>query len=203
MPRLAPELGELLPVDLVHTAARLARPARPCVASGFACTSLEMQRDRGTPGPLKRRGGVVADGAGVCTVATAPASAGLCYGGAMLLPAAPMNRHPFARQRGRPVGTLGPIACALLEAARQGPADVRTLAVRARVSFKAARCTASRLVARGALVASRTGRPALLSLPAVNGQAAGGDGTAVALALLQAWPRAAAHGGSRPEPPSA
>lgn len=91
----------------------------------------------------------------------------------------------------------------MLEAARQGPADVRTLAMRACVSFKAARCTASRLVARGALVASGKARPALLSLPAGDGQAAGHDGTAAAVALLQSWPRAAAPGGSPHEPPSA
>ncbi|MFN5155314.1 MAG: hypothetical protein ACK5IH_03430 [Betaproteobacteria bacterium] len=71
------------------------------------------------------------------------------------------------------------------------------------MSFKAARWTASRLVARGALVASRNGRPALLSLPADSGQAAGRDGAAAVLALLQCWPRDTAPGGSRPEPPSA
>jgi hypothetical protein len=185
------------PARRARTALVTARP------SARARTSLETRRDEGTPGPLKQRGGRPAGVAGVCTRSTAPASAGVCYGGAVLLPAAPMNRHPSARQRGRPVGTLGPIACALPDAARQGPAVVRTLAMRARVSFKAARCTASRLVARGAMVASRKGRPALLSLPTDSGQAAGRDGTAAALALLQSWPRDTAPGGSRPEPPSA
>jgi hypothetical protein len=57
------------------------------------------------------------------------------------------------------------VALALLDAAKAGPADVKTLAMRARVGFGLARCTASRLVSRGKLTADRSVHPALLSLP--------------------------------------
>ncbi len=70
-----------------------------------------------------------------------------------------------SRGVGRPRGSLGPVALALLDAAHAGPADAKTLAMRAHVGFAVARYTASRLVARGQLTAERGVRPALLRLP--------------------------------------
>lgn len=59
----------------------------------------------------------------------------------------------------------GEVAEALLKAAKEGPATVRELCRRARVAYGAGRYTASRLVARGDLVAQGEGRPAVLALP--------------------------------------
>jgi hypothetical protein len=56
------------------------------------------------------------------------------------------------------------VARALLQAAQAGPADVKTLAIRAQVGFAVARYTSSRLVARGQLTAERGVRPSLLRL---------------------------------------
>jgi hypothetical protein len=53
---------------------------------------------------------------------------------------------------GRPVGAFGEIAQALLRSAQEGPADVRTLAVKSQVGLRAAQVTVSRLVSRGRLV---------------------------------------------------
>lgn len=66
----------------------------------------------------------------------------------------------------RPRGSYGEIAGALTAAAeRSGPGTVRELAARSRVSYAAARYTASRLVGAGALVVISPGRPAVLDVP--------------------------------------
>lgn len=69
----------------------------------------------------------------------------------------------MARPNGRPRGTYGPIAKALLDAADE-PGTVVDLAKRAQVGIKAACCTASRLLSRGELVECepKGRRPAVL-----------------------------------------
>lgn len=62
----------------------------------------------------------------------------------------------------RPRGSYGPVAQAMLAAARSGPAPVAVLAQRAQVGFAAAAYTASRLVSAGQLQRVNVGRPALL-----------------------------------------
>ncbi len=98
--------------------------------------------------------------------------------------AMPSRRDSGERRKpGRPVGTFGPVALALLEAAEAGPADVRTLAMRARVGFAVARYSASRLLAAGRLTADRTRRPWVLRVP----QADSPGGEVEAARLLYAW----------------
>lgn len=62
-------------------------------------------------------------------------------------------------------GCYGDVAQALLGAAREGPATVRTLAERAQVGYGAAWYTATRLKDRGELVVLEDRRPAVLSVP--------------------------------------
>ena len=78
------------------------------------------------------------------------------------------------------------MALALLEAAQAGPADVKTLAMRACVGFAVARYSASRLLAAGRLAADRTRRPWVLRLV----QAHDPDAEAVATRFLYDWMRA-------------
>ncbi|MCE2908240.1 MAG: hypothetical protein O9343_14995 [Burkholderiaceae bacterium] len=78
------------------------------------------------------------------------------------------------------------MALALLEAAQAGPADVKTLAMRACVGFAVARYSASRLLAAGRLTADRTRRPWVLRLA----QAHDPDAEAVATRFLYDWMRA-------------
>jgi hypothetical protein len=88
----------------------------------------------------------------------------------------------------RPRGTFGPVGRALLDAAAAAPGTVNGLAVRACVSYAAARYTASRLVDAGVLVVIDAGRPAVLGPPA-PGAAEGAAGAA--LVVLQRLPRSA------------
>lgn len=69
------------------------------------------------------------------------------------------------RGLGRPVGSLGEVAQALVRAAEHGPGTARQLAERACVGYDAARYTASRLVSAGVLSRVSARRPAVLSLP--------------------------------------
>lgn len=64
----------------------------------------------------------------------------------------------------RPRESFGPVAQAMVQAARQQPGTVRQLAERAQVGYDVARYTAHRLVERGALRECTTGRPAVLGL---------------------------------------
>lgn len=67
---------------------------------------------------------------------------------------------------GRPSGSYGPAAQALLDAARSSPGTVRDLAARGMVGLGVARVTASRLAARGELIVLDGGvRPAILAAP--------------------------------------
>lgn len=67
-------------------------------------------------------------------------------------------------------GCYGDVAVALLGAAREGPATVRTLAQRAQVGYGAAWYTACRLKERGQLVVVEEGRPAVLAVPPAGGE---------------------------------
>lgn len=83
----------------------------------------------------------------------------------------------------RPLGSYGPVALAMRDAAQHGPATVRGLAERAQVGYRAARVTASRLVQRGDLVVlDGAARPAVLAAPQAVPPA--GDGLATALDAL-------------------
>lgn len=76
------------------------------------------------------------------------------------------------RTGGRPPGSFGEVAQALLRAASSEPAPVRELCQRAQVGYAAGRYTASRLVAQGALQKQGDGRPAVLTVsPAGAGPA--------------------------------
>ena len=63
---------------------------------------------------------------------------------------------------GRP---LGEVSQALLSAARQGPAPMATLAMRAQVGYDVARFKVPALARAGALVALNDERPRLYALP--------------------------------------
>ena len=70
------------------------------------------------------------------------------------------------RSPGRPNGSVGTIARALIDHARE-PGTVRELAARAQVGFDAAVYTCSRLRASGELVAVSAARPAQLIAAAI------------------------------------
>lgn len=69
-------------------------------------------------------------------------------------------------------GCYGDVAQAMLGAAREGPATVRTLADRAQVGYGSAWYTATRLKARGELVELEGGRPAVLAVPPAGNELA-------------------------------
>ena len=79
------------------------------------------------------------------------------------------------------------MALALLEAAQAGPADVKTLAMRACVGFAVARYSASRLLAAGRLTADRTRRPWVLRI--ADATADGPHAAEFAFAHLARWSR--------------
>jgi hypothetical protein len=66
---------------------------------------------------------------------------------------------------GRP---LGEVSQALLSAARQGPAPMATLAMRAQVGYDVARFKVPALARCGALVALNDERPRLYALPEIE-----------------------------------
>jgi hypothetical protein len=65
----------------------------------------------------------------------------------------------------RPRGTFGAVVQALAAAAAQGPGTARELCERAQVGDGVGRYTASRMVARGELVAVSASRPMVLAAP--------------------------------------
>jgi hypothetical protein len=65
----------------------------------------------------------------------------------------------------RPRGTFGAVVQALAAAAAQGPGTVREICERAQVGEGVGRYSASRMVARGELVAVRDSRPMVLAAP--------------------------------------
>lgn len=87
------------------------------------------------------------------------------------------------RPRGRPEGSFGTVATALLSAAAREPGTVVQLAERACVGYGAARYTASRLVSAGALAPRSAGRPVVLGAATVAAPGAGASAPAMHAAL--------------------
>ncbi len=102
------------------------------------------------------------------------------------------------RPRGRPEGSFGTVATALLSAAAREPGTVVQLAERACVGYGAARYTASRLVSAGALAPRSAGRPVVLGAACVAAAGAAADEAAGSSAVHAALDTLRSFWESRP-----
>lgn len=88
----------------------------------------------------------------------------------------------------RPRGSYGPVAQALIDAARAAPGAVRELCERAQVGYSAGQYTASRLVDSGALVVLEPGRPAVLGAVTADEPEGPDEGALSLAAAMHRWP---------------